>query len=366
MWIDRSLNVIQSALATKLMLRLLPFVVELLKYVVPFWAGASPLWSFGSAGRLAIYVNAQELANKAFVAIGIYMFGRMLIRLKDLGDSGVIVPSKSRDVLSGTHLLWKPLVWLIVMKKNPKLQANSMQLLLFDKCLTVTIYLVVATPILQLLNLKLQTVLAVGGVSGLAIGLALQNLVQNLISGILIYINQSVCEGLEVDLQDAKLAGVVSQVGWFNTIINRYDGMRVIVPNRKVLDGTVVDKTNKCFRVCDEQILIVMDDSAKISELLLRVRELLLRDTSVLLADEVQSIQKRNGGNLKIYTPQFVFQGWSPYGAKFRVRAFFKPSLRGDHFLEVQSRLLLSVNEQICLMGGRVGFLGSSGVVPAP
>lgn len=36
---------------------------------------------------------------------------------------------------------------------------------------------------LQLINVQLRTVLAVGGVGGLAVGLALQNLVQNLISG---------------------------------------------------------------------------------------------------------------------------------------------------------------------------------------
>ena len=36
---------------------------------------------------------------------------------------------------------------------------------------------------LRLINVQLRTVLAVGGVGGLAVGLALQNLVQNLISG---------------------------------------------------------------------------------------------------------------------------------------------------------------------------------------
>ena len=36
---------------------------------------------------------------------------------------------------------------------------------------------------MRLVNVQLRTVLAVGGVGGLAVGLALQNLVQNLISG---------------------------------------------------------------------------------------------------------------------------------------------------------------------------------------
>lgn len=53
----------------------------------------------------------------------------------------------------------------------------------------VTIYLAPSNPSmptevpLRLINVQLRTVLAVGGVGGLAVGLALQNLVQNLISG---------------------------------------------------------------------------------------------------------------------------------------------------------------------------------------
>ena len=39
------------------------------------------------------------------------------------------------------------------------------------------------------------------------------------------------------------------QVGWFNTTVNGYEGTRVTVPNRRILDGTVIDKTNKRFRV---------------------------------------------------------------------------------------------------------------------
>lgn len=45
-----------------------------------------------------------------------------------------------------------------------------------------------------------------------------------------------------------------AEVGWFNTTVNGYEGTRVTVPNRRILDGTVIDKTNKRFRVCQKQL----------------------------------------------------------------------------------------------------------------
>ena len=47
---------------------------------------------------------------------------------------------------------------------------------------------------------------------------------------------------------------VDAQVGWFNTTVNGYGGARVTVPNRRILDGTVVDKTNKRYRVCQAKL----------------------------------------------------------------------------------------------------------------
>ena len=66
---------------------------------------------------------------------------------------------------------------LISAPRNPN--CNALFLGIAESCLKL-----MKVP-LRLINIQLRTVLAVGGVGGLAIGLALQNLVQNLISGIL-------------------------------------------------------------------------------------------------------------------------------------------------------------------------------------
>lgn len=365
-WIDDTLSVVYCCLALKLICRFVPWALELSSYIVPSLGSFSyivPSWGslLSPQHKVEVYNRVFEISTQVMFTINAILFGRMLLLIKHPSHKRVTIPPSPEDALRGAAIPWRPLIWFIVVQRKPKLRTQSMRFLLLDKCLTCAIYASMAVPVLRLLNLRLQTVLAVGGVGGLAIGLALQNLVQNLISGILIYINSSVCEGLEVELVEAKCGGVVSKVGWFNTKVNRYDGMRVLVPNRRILDGTVVDKTNKCFRLCDEQLLVIMADARALDRLVSNVQAMLRDDAAVLQARDVIRIRDAHEGNIKIYPPQFIFQGWSDYGAKFRIIAYFSPRLQTDAFLREKSRLLLALNQQVGALGGAVGFSGFSG-----
>ncbi|CAJ1444189.1 unnamed protein product [Effrenium voratum] len=241
------------------------------------------------------------------------------------------------------------------MRVRPRLRTSNMRLLLADKCLTGAIYMLLLAVPLRLVNVQLRTVLAVGGVGGLAVGLALQNLVQNLISGILIYTNATICEGLEVELQDVNLQGVINEVGWFNTTVNGYGGARVTVPNRRILDGTVVDKTNKRYRVCQAKLVVVFEDPGKLEALVNAVEKDLRNNPNVLQSSSVLQIRMVNRGHIKIYEPQFCLTGWSPYGANFFLRAYMDKSLQGDVFLKYQSKLMIDVTTRIKQFGGRLG-----------
>jgi len=350
-WADSSMTVIYSTLALKFVCRIVPWAVDLSRLLVP-----SLDFLLGVTDKLNMHAVAIRIMKLAMTSIAIFLFGRMLLVLKS--PPAAIVPRKTADVMRGSAIPWTPLMWFLATTQRPKLRKSRMRLLLVDKCLTLAICVFMTVPFMNLLHIKVQTVLAVGGVGGLALGLAMQNLVQNLIAGILIYINASICEGLEVELVDTKLSGVVSSVGWLNTSVNRYDGMRVLVPNRRVLDGTVVDKTNKCFRLCDEQVLVQMKDSRSFDELVSSVETILRDHPAVLQEDDIKRVKRVNNGALKLYEPQFVFQGWSEYGAKFRVRAYFDGKTANDVFIQERSELLLKVNRQINALDGRVGFNG--------
>jgi len=304
--------------------------------------------------------------RKLMLAGLLALTARMLLNLKDPELSAAQIPTEPKEAVKGAAIFpWRPLAWLMAMRVRPRLRTSNMRLLLADKCLTCAIYICLIGVPLRLINVQLRTVLAVGGVGGLAVGLALQNLVQNLISGILIYTNATICEGLEVELQDVKLQGVVSEVGWFNTTVNGYEGTRVTVPNRRILDGTVIDKTNKRFRVCQKQLVVTFQDPSNLEALVNAVQDDLRNNPNILQKSTVLRIRMKNRGHIKIYEPQFVLSGWSEYGATFYIRAYFDKSLQGDRFLFLQSQVLVAVSKRIKQFGGRLGS-PLTPLVPAP
>merc|ERR1711974_138450 len=149
-------------------------------------------------------------------------------------------------------------------------------------------------------------------------GLAMKNLAQNLISGILIYVNEVVSEGLDIELSDEKAVGTVRKIGWFSTCIDRYDGVRVMIPNGRMIDGCVVDLSNRRFRVLDECFVAIFDNHAAIQNILDGVQALL---------DSHEVIRQ-----VPDYPPQCVLDAWDRFGARLRVRAHYPEGMTAAEF----------------------------------
>lgn len=109
---------------------------------------------------------------------------------------------------------------------------------LIDKSLAVAVYLTTAYSCVNALGVNMNGLLAVGGVSGLAVGFAAQKLVSNCISGALIFITQPFVEGDHVAF--GQIDGRVEAVGWHSTrIASIEDGFSYIVPNTDVLSSAL-------------------------------------------------------------------------------------------------------------------------------
>ena len=94
---------------------------------------------------------------------------------------------------------------------------------------------------LQLLGISPQTILTFGGVGGLALGLASQDVVGNLVSGLLLLLRQPFVAGEEI--RSGTRRGTVKEVGWFSTLIEASDGSMVYIPNRTVMQREAVNLT---------------------------------------------------------------------------------------------------------------------------
>ncbi|CAE8601461.1 unnamed protein product [Polarella glacialis] len=354
--IQRYLGSLLVFVAVNLLAHAVPSGLKMSSGLVPIWLQFLDENKDGKITSLEFEKQVWSSASKVLSAFAWYILGRMILRLKNPSPKDVDYeePLDPDEAVKGTNLLWDPVMRFIIMKDTTKQRQNWV--MLADKMIGVAIYVVITSACLNVVGLRLETVLAIGGVSGLAVGLAAKTLAQNLISGILIYTNKSIQPGLEMELMNRGLSGIVDNVGWFNTEISLYDGVIVRVPNAEVFEGVVAYRTKKRVRVCDEEFVVQLVDQAKLRDLVSSIQAMLLSDTNLMQAEQIVRLKARYKGRVYAYPPQCVFAGWSDHGAKLRLRAYLSGNLKGDDFLEAQSKLLLAVNEQISSQGGMVGM----------
>lgn len=99
------------------------------------------------------------------------------------------------------------------------------------KLIRAVILLAAAVAIMQYLGYSMSGVLAVGGVGGLAIGFAAQDLLANFFGALMIYLDRPFKIGDWVRSPDREIEGTVENIGWRVTTIRTFDKRPIYVPN---------------------------------------------------------------------------------------------------------------------------------------
>jgi len=161
-----------------------------------------------------------------------------------------------------------------------------------DKLLTVAIVIVASILGLQALGLDVNSVLAIGGVGGLAIGLAGREIFENLFSGLLLMGSRPFEVGDEVVLfstEQNKVEGIILDVGWYRTLVRDFQREVYIIPNSLFSRSVVRNVTRKGreWRFF-EHILIRPNDIDKVEKVISDMRRVIRQDSRV-----IQKLHKR-------------------------------------------------------------------------
>lgn len=92
------------------------------------------------------------------------------------------------------------------------------------------------------LGFDLRSLAIVGGAIGVGIGLGLQNIFSNFISGIIILVEKTLKVGDFVDLQSG-VVGTVAEISMRYTRVTTNDAVDVLVPNSEFINGRVTNWT---------------------------------------------------------------------------------------------------------------------------
>ena len=104
-------------------------------------------------------------------------------------------------------------------------------------------YFIIATIVLSIFGVNVSSILAVAGVSGIAIAFGAQTLVKDVISGLFIWIEGSISVGDIVDING--LQGEVESIAIRTTVVRNYNGNVYVIPNGDIRTLTNMSRNFK-------------------------------------------------------------------------------------------------------------------------
>jgi small-conductance mechanosensitive channel len=133
---------------------------------------------------------------------------------------------------------------------------------------TYTLFVVVLAIGLQTIGVKLSALFAAGAVFAVAVGFAMQNVVQNFVSGVILLVERTIKPG-DVLLVEGTLVKI-SKLGVRSTVATTRDEEDVIIPNSKLVQSSVRNYTlrDRLYRIRAEVGVTYDSDMKQVRQVL--------------------------------------------------------------------------------------------------
>ena len=151
-----------------------------------------------------------------------------------------------RVLVFGVILFWLGKAFRMTGKKlirnQKKLDVTTKEV--FTKVFEVALFCVGFLLLLNIMGINLTALAVFGGALGVGLGLGLQTIASNFISGIIILVDRSLTIGDFIELEDGS-KGFVREFRMRYTVLETYDGKDILVPNEKFINSLMTNWTHK-------------------------------------------------------------------------------------------------------------------------
>lgn len=207
------------------------------------------------------------------------------------------------------------------------------------KLLRISVVITAGLVILQNLGYSISGVLAFGGIGGIAVGYAAQDLLANFFGGLTIYMDRPFDVGDWIRSPDRKIEGTVEKIGWRITCIRTFDKRPLYVPNSAFSTIAVENPSRMTNRRIYETIGIRYDDAGLMATIVDDVKLMLKKH------DEIDAGQ----------TLIVNFNEFAPSSLDFFVYTFTKTT-NWIKFHEIKQDVMLKIIEIIEGHGAECAF----------
>lgn len=210
---------------------------------------------------------------------------------------------------------------------------------------TVAVSLLIS---LDTVGINVQTVLAFGGIGGVAIGFAGREIISNFFGGFMIYVTRPFTVGEWIrSIEEQELNGTVEDIGWYLTRVRTWDKRPLYIPNSRF------------------STLIVENGSRMANRRILHTLDLRLEDIPVLpqiVADLTKMLMSHSELDPRQHRMAYV-DGFGAFSAQVWLSCYTKSVFLYD-FRRVQQEVLLDAHEIIRSHGARLATINTRDVRP--
>ncbi|GAB2693828.1 mechanosensitive ion channel family protein [Aliiglaciecola aliphaticivorans] len=200
----------------------------------------------------------NTVAAKLFKWVGLpilllHLFGMLdvvISSLEDislnLGNVNITAYGVVRVLIFGSVLFWlgraSNSFGKDIIRKQESIDIRTREV--FSKLFEVAVFCIIALLLLNVMGINLTALAVFGGAVGVGLGLGLQSIASNFISGIIILLDRSLTVGDFVEMDDGS-KGFVREFRMRYTVLETYDGKDILVPNEKFISNLIVNWTHK-------------------------------------------------------------------------------------------------------------------------
>lgn len=226
-----------------------------------------PVWLINAALIIAVllffYSVIKEFVSSAFMSglfrwVGLpilvfHLLGVLVVFIKALEEISITVGNIQLSLygLSRVFFFGALLFWLgrasnnfgkDIIRSQHKLDISTREV--FAKLFEVGLFCVVFILLLNIMGVNLTALAVFGGAVGVGLGLGLQSIASNFISGIIILLDKSLTIGDFVELEDGK-KGFVREFKMRHAVLETYDGKDILVPNETFISSLLINWSHK-------------------------------------------------------------------------------------------------------------------------
>ena len=193
--------------------------------------------------------NVGKVSITAFMVIKLIITGILLLWTASAVKDGI-----NASLGRMTHIRW-----------------STRQLL--QNLSSIGVYVVAVLIALSILGIDLTAFAVLGGALGVGIGLGLQKIASNFISGLILLSEQSIQVNDMIEVAGSNISGLVRHTGARYTLIETLDNREIMIPNDDLITNRVINWTySNAHGVLNIDIGVAYDsDLEKVRDLLLDV-----------------------------------------------------------------------------------------------